>query len=170
MCKTIKNINPIHDENERTGLLEFLYTTAGTPSSISKLLPQTRVTKRWDCLCDAETPIISHGRWVSLVLYLDGTGFKSRPKCQLTWMLPGFSSVHQGLSRDSSFKIGFEVLKGTSRIVELYSLVEVYRRFWGTCCIHYPLMTEAVSTSQMSVNLHHATRRDNPEDGHLQHL
>jgi hypothetical protein len=46
------------------------------------------------------------------------------------------------------------------------SLVEVYRRFRGACCL-IALMLEAVSTSETSVNLYQTSRRNNPEDSYL---
>jgi hypothetical protein len=54
----------------------------------------------------------------------------------------------------------------------LCSLVEVYRRFRGPCCLHHQgdecaLMMEAASTTEMSVNFYQTTRRNIPEDSHL---
>jgi hypothetical protein len=50
-------------------------------------------------------------------------------------------------------------------------LVEVYRRFRDTSGLNRKamgaLMLEAGSTSQTSVNLYHATQRNNPEDSHF---
>jgi hypothetical protein len=51
-------------------------------------------------------------------------------------------------------------------VVAPYSLVEVYRRFRGTCCL-IALMMEAARTSEMSVNLYQTARRYSPEDSHL---
>jgi hypothetical protein len=58
-----------------------------------------------------------------------------------------------------------------------YSLVDVYRRFRGTCCFHHQggnvyqtfiaLMMEAASTSETSVNFYQTTRHNNPEDSHF---
>jgi hypothetical protein len=45
------------------------------------------------------------------------------------------------------------------------SLVEVYRRFNGACCLQQ--MMEAAGTSDTSVNYYQATRRKIPEDSHL---
>jgi hypothetical protein len=48
------------------------------------------------------------------------------------------------------------------------SLVEVYRRFKGACCLHcQALMMAAASTSETSVNIFQTTRRNDPEDSHL---
>jgi hypothetical protein len=52
------------------------------------------------------------------------------------------------------------------------SLVGIYRCFRGACCLHLqrdesPMM-EAVSSSETSVNSYQTTRRNNPEDSHLQ--
>jgi hypothetical protein len=54
------------------------------------------------------------------------------------------------------------------------SLVEVYRRFRGACCLHHQgdeslvaLMMEAASTSETSVNFYQTTRCNTPEDSHL---
>jgi hypothetical protein len=57
-------------------------------------------------------------------------------------------------------------------IVAPCSLVEVYRRFRGPCCLHHQvaLMMEAASTSEMSVNFYQTTRRCNPEDSHPQFI
>jgi hypothetical protein len=63
-------------------------------------------------------------------------------------------------------------------VVATCSLVEVYRRFRGTCSFHHQamifarglliaLMTGAKSTSETSVNVYQTTRRNNPEDSHL---
>jgi hypothetical protein len=59
------------------------------------------------------------------------------------------------------------------------SLVDVYRRFRDTCCLHHQgdelwsrwviaLTMEAASTSETSVNFYRTTRRYNPDDSHLQ--
>jgi hypothetical protein len=68
--------------------------------------------------------------------------------------------------------------------VALCSLVEVYRLFRGTCCLHHlgdslnshlhtssivfhkaiTLMMEAINTSETSVNFYQITRRNNPEE------
>jgi hypothetical protein len=51
-------------------------------------------------------------------------------------------------------------------VVAPCSLVEVYRRFRGTCCLHHQviaLMMEAASTSEMSVNFYRTAQRYNPE-------
>jgi hypothetical protein len=54
-------------------------------------------------------------------------------------------------------------------------LVEVYRRFRGAYCLHHQgdeslitLMLEAVSTFETSVNFYQTSRRNIPEDSHLQ--
>jgi hypothetical protein len=55
-----------------------------------------------------------------------------------------------------------------------YSLEEVYRRFRGACCLHhqgdYRSDDGAASISETSVNVYPTTRRNNPEDSHLQLL
>jgi hypothetical protein len=54
-------------------------------------------------------------------------------------------------------------------VVAPCSLVEVYHRFRGPCCLHYQaLMMEAAGTSETLVNFYQTTRRYNPEDSHLQ--
>jgi hypothetical protein len=60
-------------------------------------------------------------------------------------------------------------------VVALYSLVEVYQHFRGTCYLHHQgrlitLMMVAASTSEMSVNFYQTTWCYNPEDSHLQPL
>jgi hypothetical protein len=75
-------------------------------------------------------------------------------------------------------EVGFEVLMVMSMkiavfwVVAPYSLVEVYQRFRGTCCLHHQaliaLMMEAASTSETSVNFYKTTWHYNPEDSHLQ--
>jgi hypothetical protein len=58
-------------------------------------------------------------------------------------------------------------------VVAPCSLVEVYQRFRGTCCLHHQgasiiaLMMEAACTSETLVNFYQTTRRYNPEDSHL---
>jgi predicted transcriptional regulator len=52
--------------------------------------------------------------------------------------------------------------------VALYSLVEVYQHFRGACSLyHQTLLVEAVSTSEMSVNVYQTTYHNNPEDSCL---
>jgi hypothetical protein len=53
--------------------------------------------------------------------------------------------------------------------VALYSLVEIYRRFKGAYCLII-LMMEAVSTSEILADLYQTTRRNIPEDSHLQNI
>jgi hypothetical protein len=55
-------------------------------------------------------------------------------------------------------------------VVAPWSLVEVYRRSRGACCLHHliALVLEAASTYEASVNFYHTTWRKNPEDIHLQ--
>jgi hypothetical protein len=53
-------------------------------------------------------------------------------------------------------------------VVAPCSLVEVYQRFRGTCCLHHQSdEMEAARTSETLVNFYHTTRRYNPEDSHL---
>jgi hypothetical protein len=53
-------------------------------------------------------------------------------------------------------------------VVPSCSLVEVYQRFRGPCCLyHHRLVMEAARTSETVINLHQTTRRYNPEDGRL---
>jgi hypothetical protein len=50
------------------------------------------------------------------------------------------------------------------------SLVEVYQRFRGTCCLHYQGLNaacEAASNSETLVNFYQTTRHYNPEDSNL---
>jgi hypothetical protein len=57
-----------------------------------------------------------------------------------------------------------------------YSLIEIYRRFKGACCLHHQslilmiiaLMMETSGTSEMALNFYQTTRRSIPEDSHLQ--
>jgi hypothetical protein len=59
-------------------------------------------------------------------------------------------------------------------VVPPCSLVDVYKRFRGSCCLHHQgdglliaLMMEAARTSETLVNIYQTTRRYNPEDSHL---
>jgi hypothetical protein len=54
-------------------------------------------------------------------------------------------------------------------VVEPCSLVEVYQRFRGPCCLHQgiALMMEAARTCETLVNLYQTTQCYNPEDSHL---
>jgi hypothetical protein len=59
-------------------------------------------------------------------------------------------------------------------VVAPCSLVEVYQRFRGPCCLHHQgderiiaLMMEAAKTSETLVKFYQTTRRYNPEDSHL---
>jgi hypothetical protein len=59
-------------------------------------------------------------------------------------------------------------------VVAPCSLVEVYQRFRGPCCLHPPTSTrlhtltmEAARTSKTLANFCQTTRRYNPEDSHL---
>jgi hypothetical protein len=51
------------------------------------------------------------------------------------------------------------------------SLVEVYQRFRGACCLQHQsdhrLVMEAADTPETSVNFYQTTRCNNPEDSHL---
>jgi hypothetical protein len=55
------------------------------------------------------------------------------------------------------------------RVVAPCSLVDIDRRFGGTCCLYHQgaLMMEAAGTSKTSVNLYQTTRYYNQEDRHL---
>jgi hypothetical protein len=55
-------------------------------------------------------------------------------------------------------------------VVAPCSVVELYQRFRGPCCLHHQgdaLMMEAARTSETSVNFYQTTRRYNPKDSHL---
>jgi hypothetical protein len=54
-------------------------------------------------------------------------------------------------------------------VVASCSLVDVYQRFRGRCCLHYQgdEMMEAARTSKTLVNFYQTTRRYNPEESHL---
>jgi hypothetical protein len=52
-------------------------------------------------------------------------------------------------------------------VVAPCSLVEVYQRFKGSCCLHHQGDEGAASTSETLVNFFQTTRRYNPEDSHL---
>jgi hypothetical protein len=71
--------------------------------------------------------------------------------------------------------VRFQVLTAASMKMAVFevvvpcSLVEVYRRFRGTCCLHrVALITDAVSISKTSIKFYQIARRNNPEDSHLQ--
>jgi hypothetical protein len=75
--------------------------------------------------------------------------------------------------RDSPW-IGFEVFTAASMKMAVFwvvvpcSLVEVYQRFRGPCCLHIiALMMEASRTSVTLVNFYQTTRRRNPEYSYL---
>jgi hypothetical protein len=83
-------------------------------------------------------------------------------------------SFHEYKKRRNKYmRVGFEVLTAVSTkmavfwIVAPSSVVEVYRRFRGPCCLYHQGIMEAAGTSEMSVNFYHPTRRNNPEDSHL---
>jgi hypothetical protein len=48
-------------------------------------------------------------------------------------------------------------------VVAPCSLVEVYQRFRGSCCLHH----QGNDSSETLVNFYQTTRRYNPEDSHL---
>jgi hypothetical protein len=54
-------------------------------------------------------------------------------------------------------------------VVAPCSLVEVYQRFRGPCCLPHPgaRKMEAARTSGTVVNFYRTTRRCNPEEGHI---
>jgi hypothetical protein len=52
-------------------------------------------------------------------------------------------------------------------VVSPCSLVEVYQRFRGPCCLHYQGALEAARTSETLANFYQTPRRYNPEDSHL---
>jgi hypothetical protein len=64
----------------------------------------------------------------------------------------------------------FQVLKVASMKITVLldvvtcSLVEVYRRFKGACCLQHQ---SDVWASEMSLNFHQITRRNNPEHSNL---
>jgi hypothetical protein len=74
-------------------------------------------------------------------------------------------------------KVRFQVLTVARMMTTVFwivapcSLVEVYRRFRGPCCLHHQgdesLIMEAASTPETSVNVYQTTRHNNPEDSHL---
>jgi hypothetical protein len=50
------------------------------------------------------------------------------------------------------------------------SLVEVYRRFQGACCLHHQgdeMVMEAARAYEMSINFYQTTRSNNPKDSHI---
>jgi hypothetical protein len=58
-------------------------------------------------------------------------------------------------------------MKMTDRwVVAPCCLTEDYQRFRGPCCLHH--QGPDASTSETSVNFYQTTRRNNPEDSHLQ--
>jgi hypothetical protein len=65
--------------------------------------------------------------------------------------------------------IGFEVLTAVSAkmavvwVVAPCSLVEVYQRFRGPCCLHH----QGERASETLVNFYQTTRHYNSEDSHL---
>jgi hypothetical protein len=70
--------------------------------------------------------------------------------------------------------VGFEVLTTVSTKMAVFwvvapcSLVEIYQRFRGPCCLHHQgaLMMEAARTSETFVT-YETTWNYNPEDSHL---
>jgi hypothetical protein len=74
--------------------------------------------------------------------------------------------------QDDVIKVGFEVLTAVSTKMAVFwvvapcSVVGVYQRFRGPCCL-IALMMEAARTSETLVNFYQTTRRYNPEDSHL---
>jgi hypothetical protein len=73
------------------------------------------------------------------------------------------------------WEVGFEVLMVESTKMAVFwvvvpcSLVEVYQRFRGPCCLSHQgdLMMEASRTPETLVNFYQTTRQYNPEDSHL---
>jgi hypothetical protein len=95
--------------------------------------------------------------------------------------LPGTVILQSDARQTNICKVvGFEVLTAVSTKMAVFwvvapcSLVEVYQRFRGPCCLHHQLgllialMMEAARTSETLVNFYQITRRYNPEDNHLQ--
>jgi hypothetical protein len=74
----------------------------------------------------------------------------------------------------SVYVVGLEVLAAVSTkmaviwVVAPCSLVEVYQRFRGPCCLHHQgaLMMQAAKTSETLVNFYQTSRCYNPEDSH----
>jgi hypothetical protein len=58
-------------------------------------------------------------------------------------------------------------------VVAPCTLVKVYRRFRGACCLHHQgyesniALMKAGNTSETSVNFYQTLLRNNPEDSHL---
>jgi hypothetical protein len=65
----------------------------------------------------------------------------------------------------------FQVLTAASMKMTVFwdfeqcSLVEVYQRFRGACCLNH--QGKAASVSETSGNFYQTTRCNNPEDSHL---
>jgi hypothetical protein len=78
--------------------------------------------------------------------------------------------VHGIINDEANFQDLFEVLTAVSTKMAVFwvvapcSLVEVYQRFIGPCCLHH----QGESPSETLVNLYQTTRRYNPENSHLQ--
>jgi hypothetical protein len=70
--------------------------------------------------------------------------------------------------------VRFEVLTAASMKMDVFwvvapcSMVEVNRRFRGTAASIIRTLTTEASTSETSVHFYHSTRRNNPEDSHIQ--
>jgi hypothetical protein len=55
-------------------------------------------------------------------------------------------------------------------VVAPYSLVEVYRRFRGACCLHHQDNDLGSKQPRNAGRLHQTSRPNIPEDGHLDNL
>jgi hypothetical protein len=80
-------------------------------------------------------------------------------------------SIKETTSTASTKKLSTYVRKYNTRlalfrVVAPCSLVEIYQRFRGPCCLHHQgaLMMEAARSSETLVNFYQTTRRYNPED------
>jgi hypothetical protein len=73
--------------------------------------------------------------------------------------------VREILNVNSLVRLHLNVMKmAVFWVVAPYSLVEVYRRFRGACCIHHEGDDRLLSTSETSFNFSQTPRRNNPED------
>jgi hypothetical protein len=69
----------------------------------------------------------------------------------------------------SNLELNRRVKMAVFWVVASCSLVEIYQRFRGPCCLHHhgALMLEAARSSEMTVNFYQTTWRYNPENSHL---
>jgi hypothetical protein len=89
-------------------------------------------------------------------------------------MIPLYFVAFLSFTKAVELSVRFEVLTALSMQIAVFwdlatcSLVYIDRHFGGAYCLHHQGDDMTVSSSETSIIIYHATRRNNLEDSHLQ--